>query len=238
MKKFLVFSVAIVFLAFGAYTSADDHEAILTAIHGIPGLPQPVDVFVNGVYQFSFDFNESVDNIPLPPDDYLIEVKLDGTTVLSGTASLESGKNYTAIAHLTLNDGGSGLKDSEDPGIKLSFFENNISDLKCWTYRLTLRHTADAPEVDIALRRGYWGCWFFAKAMGLSNNDSGDPGQFGPVDFIAGYFKAVFFPAGTDTEVFDSGRVKFERGNHYIVYAIGSIFDGSFTLFVQTIDLG
>lgn len=33
--------------------------AKLTAIHAIPGLPAPVDVYVNGDYLLSFDFNES-----------------------------------------------------------------------------------------------------------------------------------------------------------------------------------
>jgi hypothetical protein len=237
MKKVASILVALVLLTVGSYVKAED-DAYLTVIHGISFLPEPVDVYVNGVFQFSFDFEDSVGPLALPADSYDLEVRFMGDPVLFATAELESGKNYTAIAHETLQDnGGSGLKSDDDLNIKLSLFENNVSPLGHWKFRLTLRHTADAPEVDIDLRKGWKGKWFFAKAMGLSNNDSEMPEEFGAVDFWWGYFTAIFYPAGTNTEVFRSDRLKLTPGTHYIVYAIGSIFDGSFTLFVQTIDL-
>jgi hypothetical protein len=237
MKKALTLFAAVMIFTAGSMTMAQE-PAVLTVIHGISGLPEPVDVYANDTYLFSFDFNESVDSLEVPADTYFIEVKLMGDTVLSGTAMLEEGKNYTAIAHFTYNESEKGAEISlPSPGIKLSFFENDISDLGRWAIRLSLRHTADAPAVDVALRRGLQGNRFFTKAKGLSNNDGGDPSEFGPADFWWGNFTAVFFPAGTDTEVFSSGLLKLQKGNYYIVYPIGSIGGGTFTLFVQTIDL-
>lgn len=202
----------------------------LTVIHGIPGLPMPVDVFVNGGFAFSFDFNESVGPLPLEAGDYLLEVKLDGAVVLDAEVTLEEGMNYTVIAHETFIDG-------VDSGIKLSLFDNNTSPLEHDKIRLTVRHTADAPAVDAALLRGWWFRWFVTKGIDISNADDAMPTQFGPADYWRGVLTAQLLPTGTSDVAFDSGRIFFEGGKSYTVYAIGSIFDGTFTLFLQTIDL-
>ncbi|GIU99978.1 MAG: hypothetical protein KatS3mg014_1594 [Actinomycetota bacterium] len=52
--------------------------------------------------------------------------------------ALDGGRNYTAAAHLTA-DG--------DPALTL--FRNNIRPVQADTARLTVRHTAAAPEVDV-----------------------------------------------------------------------------------------
>lgn len=211
-------------------------EAMLTAIHGIPGLPVPVDVFVNGDYLLSFDFNESAGPLALAEGDYDIEIRLQGTTVLSRTVSPELGKNYTIIAHLTYIDGSSN-------GIALSLFENNIEPLRNGRTRITVRHTADAPTVDLDLQRaitwesGYSARYLFVGGQKLSNMDGGTPGSFGSVDIWGGEMLAVLYPNRSTMPAFDSGSVFFDAGTNYIVYAIGSLFDGTFTLFVQAIDM-
>jgi len=236
MKKLLtafaiiLLSVTVTASAAGKFDGEPEGTFDLTVIHGIAGLPMPVEVFVNGDFAFAFDFNESVGPLALPAGDYLFEVKLDGATVLDADVTLGEGMNYTAIAHETFIDG-------VDSGIKLSLFENNTSSLANDKIRLTVRHTADAPAVDAALLRGWWLRWFVTKGIDISNADDAMPTQFGPADYYRGVLSALLLPTGTSDVVFDSGRNFYQGGKSYTVYAIGSIFDGTFTLFVQTIDL-
>lgn len=203
--------------------------ATLTVIHAIPGLPAPVDVYADGGFLFSFDFFQSEGPLTLPEDSYFIEVRLSGKTVLSGTADLAADKNYTAIAHLVPGD--------PDPGIKLSFFENDVCELDQGMTRVTIRHTADAPAVDIGLSYGpsvfFPFAWPYLKARNLSNGDN--PGQFGAVDLPFGFYQGTFYAACTDVDVYTTDNSLLIPGTIYIVYAVGSINDGTFALYVQTL---
>ena len=204
-------------------------DAELTVIHGIPNLPAPVDVFADGAYLFSFDFEHS-QKLVLPPDSYFIEVKLQGKTVLSATAELAEDGNYSAIAHLVPDENGGAA------GIDLSLFENNVSPLEANKVRLTVRHMADAPSVDIGFARFVAaGRYYSLKGLNLANN--GKRNQFGEIDANAPVIRAVLLAAGTETAVFDTGLLNLNPSDSYIIYAIGSISDGTFTLFIQTIDL-
>jgi len=202
----------------------------LTVIHGIPGLPEPVDVYANGEYLFSFDFEEHVGPVSLQEGMYNFEVKLLDSPVLAAEVMLEADKSYSVIAHLTYIDG-------ETSGIKLSLFENEISTSGYSMSRVTLRHTADAPAVDVRLNRGPLGDLSFVKPINLSNDDAMYPMEFGAVDMSAGWLRALILPTGTRDIVFDSGTLVLNQRTSYIIYPIGSIFDGTFTLFVQTIEL-
>lgn len=203
--------------------------ANLYAIHGISGLG-PVDVYVDDAYQFTFDFNQGAGPLALPADTYDVEVRQGTTTLLQADITLEDGGNYTAIANYVADEQGGA------PGVALNLFENNTTPLMSYnSVRVTLRHTADAPAVDIGLVRGFFGGRMFVKPLDLSNFET--PSQFGEIDTGFGFWRAKFFVAGTNVEAFDSGRLFLPRGFSYIIYAIGSINDGSFTLFVQAIDV-
>jgi hypothetical protein len=56
--KWLVAAAFAAAVAFGDVNPALAGTGNLTVIHGISGLPQPVDVYANGNKLFSFDFNE------------------------------------------------------------------------------------------------------------------------------------------------------------------------------------
>jgi hypothetical protein len=233
MKKFFVFTTVLTLVTF-AFTGTAIHalqasdEAELTVIHGIPNLPEPVDIYANEEFLFSFDFQEMVGPLSLPAGIYSLEVKLGDATVLFEKTEMVGGKNYSAIAHLTYDE-------ENGSGIKLSLFENDITPMPTPKSRFTLRHTADAPVVDVEFWRG--GQQFHLRALELSNMDAGDPMQFGPVDFPNGYFSAFLFPSGTQVEVFNSGNLYLRNNDSTIVYAVGSITDGTFTLLVQPIRL-
>jgi hypothetical protein len=232
MKRLLAVA-AVAAMAFAGSASAG--PATLTVIHGIPGLPAPVTVAVNGADAFSFGFKQSQGPLSLPAGAYSFEVKLQGAVVLAADVTLEEDKNYTAIAHLTSNGGA-------PAGIKLSLFENNVTDAGSYRSRLTVRHTADAPAVDVDVRRviKWWNRYaqfFFIKGFDLSNESAGAPGQFGPVELMSGMVVAGLSPAGTGNEIFTSPILTLKPQTSYIVYAIGSLAGGTFDLFIQPVVL-
>ena len=61
-----------------------------------------------------------------------------GAGILVVVAGLKADKNYTAVAN---------LNDSGDPNLKL--FTNNVKAVAKGTSRLTVRHTAAAPAVNV-----------------------------------------------------------------------------------------
>lgn len=133
-------SMAISLLGIGTASAAD---ASLNVVHGIPGVD--VNVCVNGA-EAIVDFNpgEVVTGVPLAGGEYDFKIVAasdgcDGAAILEATGvMLERGKNYTAIAHLM-----------EDGTPALDLFRNNVRPLDKGVARLTVRHTAAAPAVDV-----------------------------------------------------------------------------------------
>jgi len=240
MKKqigIVVFFIAVI--GFGTGVLANNviaADAVLTVIHGIPGEDGfPVDVYgtlpgaTERQFLFTFKFTEIQGPLSLPPGDYLFEVVPTGedpdnpSIKLEAAATLEEGINYSAIAH---------LKSGGAPVIGL--FVNNTAFIEGRNTRLAIRHTADAPAVDIALKRYFRGC--LLKALNLSNEEDAPPSQFGEVDFRRGFVKVKIFPAGEKDRIFKSDWLKLKNKTSYIVYAVGT-FPESFTLVIQVIDL-
>jgi hypothetical protein len=118
-------------------------DASLNVVHGIPGVD--VNVCVNGAEAIP-DFNpgETVVGVALPAGSYDLKIVAVGDTcadsaILEATGvALAEGKNYTAVAYLT-----------EDGSPTLGLFRNNVTPVAKGTARLTVRHTAAAPEVDV-----------------------------------------------------------------------------------------
>jgi hypothetical protein len=216
--------------AFVSSAKADDSKAVVSVIHAIPGLSGPVDVYANGGMLFTFDYKDVAGPLELDPGLYNIEVKQDETVLLSGSIEVVAGKNYTAIAHLTYVEGG-------DPSAALSLFENDVDGTGPGRTRLTVRHLAAAPAVDIELYRG-GGKRLIIEVEDLSNADGETPGQAGPVALRPGAYRVEIYAAGTDTRVFKSPKFVLNPHKAYTVYAIGSIADGTFELFFDKTKTG
>ncbi len=208
--------------------AGDGGTGNLTVIHGISGLPEAVDVYANGGKLFSFDFGSVQGPLALPAGSYDLEVKLGTNVVLSGTANVEDGKNYTVVAHFT--------HTGSEPGIKLSVFENTTTPICDKQSRLTVRHLADAPAVDGVVSRGATSTRNFVSTPNLASSEGGN-NQGGALDFKSGTYSAQLYVAGTTTSAFNSGKLKLEGGVSYIAYAIGSLPDNTFTVYIQTIDV-
>ena len=125
---------------------------------------------------------------------------------------LESGgKNYTAVAH---------LKENGDPTATL--FTNDTSKTDAGQGRLTVRHVAAAPAVDI-LAGGD------PVVEGLENPDEAS------LDLDAGTIEAAVAAAGTTDPVIGPADVTVEEGALTIAYAWGSLEDDNLKLATQTI---
>ena len=125
--------------------------------------------------------------------------------------TLEDGGNYTAVAH---------LEEGGDPTATL--FTNDTSRTDAGQGRLTVRHTAAAPAVDI-LAGGD------AVISDLSNPDEK------VLDLDAGTIEASVAAAGTTDPVIGPADVTVSEGKNTIVYAWGSLDDDNLDLAVQTI---
>jgi hypothetical protein len=188
----------------------------VSVLHGVPGLT--VDVYANGDKLLSnFKPGTLTDPVALPEGTYDLAVFAAGKGP-SGTPAIEAkgvkvpaGANITVVAHLTA-----------DGKPTLTPYVNDVSTLKAGQARITVRHTAAAPAVDV--RAG--GKPVFT---GLENPKEAK------ADLPAGTVSADVVLAGTDTVAIGPADVDLKEGTNTIVYAWGSAADKNLKLAVQTI---
>ena len=219
-----IFLVAVMLLALPAgAVLAQSTDGTVTVLHGIPGDGGfPVDIYVNGDYTAPFipglKFTEFAGPVTLPAADYSIEIYAAGTDPTSTTpalgplsVTLPAGANATIEAHL--NEAGAPTA---------SVFVNDISAIAAGETRLTVRHTASAPTVDVLANDAV-----LFSALSNPNQAAGD--------VPAGTYNAKVVPTGATTPVVFEADLPLAAGTSTIVYAIGSLADGNFTVAVQTI---
>ncbi|MFN3866667.1 MAG: DUF4397 domain-containing protein [Demequina sp.] len=207
-------------IAVGAAAPAlavEDGMAELSVLHGIPDTP--VDVYVNGTNTIDdFQPGDLAGPLDLEPGTYTValtatDAEDDSDPVLGPIdITLEAGMSYTAVAHLTAEG---------DPGVNL--FTNDISETAAGEGRLTVRHTAAAPAVDV-----------WADGAVLFENLSNPDEVMGDVP-AATYEAAVSLTGETDP-VLGPTDVEIADGVNTIVYAWGSAEAGNLDLAVQTVD--
>ncbi len=204
-------------VAAGAVSVTSD----LSVVHGVPGVT--VDVYVDGALTIDdFTYETVAGPLTVASGSHLVQVMLDGevpgtnTPVLAGTVELPPGGNVTAVAHL------------DDVGrLKLSVFSNDTNMTNAGQGRVVVRHTAQAPAVDVLAAGGVL----------IPNLANGEEAQ---ADVAAASYPVTLNAAGTSTQAFPaSGAVDLPipSNKSVIVYAIGDL-GGAFTVVTQTIDLG
>jgi hypothetical protein len=211
-------------LAVAPASAASPGKAELSVLHGIPGAI--VDVYVDGDLTLDdFEFTTLAGPLELPAATYKVDIMADGedpagdTPILSGKIALPSGGNVTAVANLDA---------SGAPTI--SVFNNDTTLTNVGQGRVTARHLAKAPAVDILAG----GAVLFA---GVENGESG------AADVPPGSYGVSINLAGTGTQVFPStGTIPVPVGTNtaVIAYAIGDAggAPGDFTVVPQIITLG
>lgn len=194
---------------------AQEEAARIHLIHGIPGVD--VDVYAGGEAVFEgFAFGETQDLSALAGETLTaLEVRVAGTddvAIDGGDVALPASGNYTIIAHLTA-----------DGTPTLGVFENDTSAIAAGEGRLTVRHTAAAPAVDV-LANGA------AAFTNLSNPNEAS------ADLAAGTLSAEVVPTGaTEPVVIGPADLTVEEGASLIVYAVGSLDDESLTVLTESI---
>ncbi len=219
-----IFLVALMLLALPAGAAfAQTTDGTVTVLHGIPGDGGfPVDIYVNGDYSAPFipglEFTEFAGPVTLAAADYSIEIYAAGADPASTDpalgplpVTLPAGANATIEAHL-----------DEAGAATASVFVNDISEIAAGETRLTVRHTASAPTVDVLANDGV-----LFSALSNPNQAAGD--------VAAGTYNAKVVPTGETTPVVFEADLALAEGTSTIVYAIGSLADGNFTVAVQTI---
>jgi len=209
-------SLTLATAAFATVPASAADGAQLSVLHAVPG--QTVDVYVDGERTLNnFKPGNLAGPLDLPGGTYEVAITAsdddDDSDPLIGPIDLElaDGGNYTAVAH---------LEEGGDPTATL--FRNDVSKTDAGQGRLTVRHVAAAPAVDV-LAGGD------AVVSDLSNPDQE------VLDLDAGTVNASVAAAGTTDPVIGPADVEVKEGVSTIVYAWGSLDDDNLDLAVQTI---
>ncbi|BDZ41649.1 hypothetical protein GCM10025865_09480 [Paraoerskovia sediminicola] len=197
--------------------SAADGDAMLSVFHGVPDLT--VDVYVNGELTLDdFEPGDMAGPLELAPDTYTVAITAadaeDDSDPAIGPVDLplEADTNYTAVAHL-----------GEDGSPTATLFTNDTSSTAAGEGRLTVRHVAAAPAVDVLAGDS-------PVIEGLANPDEK------VLDLPAGTVSASVAAAGTTDPVIGPADVDVAEGVNTIAYAWGSLDDDNLALAVQTVD--
>ena len=219
MKRLIALTtVLFAALLFAAPAGAQDGNSDVYVLHGIPGVT--VDVYVNGDLTLEdFEPMDVAGPLSLPAGDYQIEIFAADAdpsadeAVIDVTPAVPGGANLSVIAHL-----------DADGNPTLSAFANDLSETAAGDGRVSIRHTAAAPAVDIVAAG--------AAVEGLTNISNGSEAV---VDLPAGDYPTGIAATGT-TEVLFDAPVTVAAGTNTIVYAVGDLAGGSFGLMAQQLD--
>ncbi|MFD8256856.1 DUF4397 domain-containing protein [Streptomyces werraensis] len=196
-----------------AAPSAEQDTAMVSVVHGIPDMT--VDVYANGDKLLSgFEPGTVTEPQSLEAGTYDIQIfqagqSPDGNPALEKNVEVGEGDTATIAAHL-----------GADGTPRLTAFADDVSKVDAGKGRLTVRHIAAAPAVDV--RAG--GEPVFT---GLTNSEE----DTAVVD--AGTVDADVVLAGTDTVAVGPAEVNVAEGAGTVVYAWGSAEDENLALATQ-----
>jgi hypothetical protein len=201
----------------GTWHHHDGGTATLSVLHGVPGLT--VDVWVDGKLTLdNFAPGTLAGPLNVPDGDHKIAVtgadaaSADNPVIGPVRVDLEAGGDYTAVAHL-----------AADGTPTATLFANDTSASPDGKGKLTVRHVAAAPAVDVLTGDT-------AVIEGLTN-----PRQK-TLTLKAGTVSASVAAAGTTNPLIGPVDVEVTAGKNTIVYASGSLADNSLRAAVQVVD--
>jgi hypothetical protein len=198
--------------------AASGHTGLVTVGHGIPGVT--VDLYIDGAEEGlvleDFEPSSVTEPLELAAGTYDIRIFAAGADpdteepLITGSADLAAGANVSAVAHL-----------DADGAPTLGLFVNEACSLDAGEARVTVRHAAAAPAVDV-LGNGQ------VVFSGVENGDEG------VADLAAGPVSVGVALAGTTDVVLGPAEVDLAAGVNTVVYAIGSAADGTLDVILNT----
>ena len=198
---------------------ADNHTATVSVLHAVPDLP--VDVYANGERLIDdFEPGTLAGPLTLPAGEYDLAIfpadaeDNSGDPLLSAMdVAVPAGANATVVAHLT---------EAGEPA--LTPFVNDTSAVPAGEGRVTVRHVAAAPAVDVRA-----GGTVVVDGLTNPNEES--------LTVPAGTVSADVVLAGTDTVAIGPADVSVAEGSNTIVYAWGNE-EAGYELATQTVSAG
>lgn len=195
----------------------DAQDAEVTVVHAVPDAT--VDVYADGdPILEGFEPGTVSDTLTLPAGSYDLKVTEAGAGA-DGEALIEAdgvevpgGANASVVAHL-----------DADGEPALTPFVNDTDEVDAGQARLTVRHTAAAPEVDVRAEEE-------PVVEGLANPDEES------LTTDAGTVSADVVLAGTEDVVIGPADLDLAEGGNTVVYAWGSADDENLDLIVQSVD--
>jgi hypothetical protein len=181
---------------------AQSADATVWVVHAVPGVD--VDVWANGNPLLTGFSPRDTERAQVPAGDYDIEVYPAGADpdgadpVITFSGNVTAGANVTLVAHLTA---------SGEIAPQLALFANDVSRLGADQTRVTVRHTAAAPEVELLGGGDVLGSF----SVG---------GQLGPLDLPAGTIPVGVALPGDDP--FFEADLAFAAGTATFVHAYAS----------------
>jgi hypothetical protein len=235
-RKLLVLVVlGLIFsLAAPAVATANSGRASVFVVHGIPGQDLgltpalPVDVSANGACILkNFMFKNIAGPLSLPPGNYTLAISLAnaanpcGNPAVIGpvTVPFMANKSYSVVAHLTA----AGAPTA-------SVFTNDLSRSGFVRGRVIAHHTAAAPTVDVTLKRQ----GLINQTLTIANFSNGNQAA---AEALLGIWNVTIAPAGSPNPVFGPVQLTIFPRTAYLVYAVGSIGSGTFTLLTKPVFL-
>jgi hypothetical protein len=205
MFKLVIAALAGLLIASASVFGAQaQNEARVRVLHASPDAPN-VDIYANGNRVLSnVPFKTASDYLTVPAGSYTFEVRPAGaatssTPVLSATADLRAGTDYTVAAIDRLSQ------------IKARVFvDNNATPAAGKAHIRVIHASPDAPAVDIALKGG---------AVLVPNLPFGE--QQGPLPVDAGTYNLEVRVAGTNAVALPLDGVRLEAGKVYTFAAVG-----------------
>lgn len=197
---------------------AAEGDATVSVLHAVPGLT--VDVYVNGAETVpDFQPGTLTDPLTLAPGAYDIQVFADGDDPATATPAIEAmdvqvpaSANVTLVAHLDASGAPT-----------LGAFVNDTNPVAAGQARVTVRHLAAAPAVDVRANGS-------AIVQALENPNEAS------LETAAGTVSADVTLAGTSDVVIGPADLTLAEGTNTIVTAWGSAEDDTLQLALQTVE--
>lgn len=193
-----------------------DEDAVLSVLHGVAGTP--VDVYVDGELTLDdFEPGELAGPLTLPAGTYAMAITpadaVDASAPLIGPldVALAAGGDYTAAAF---------LDPAGEPTAAL--FTNDTTATPAGEGRLTVRHLAVAPDVDLLADD-------VPVVTALANPDED------VVMLPAATVSAVLAETGSTVPLVGPTDIDVVDGVNTIVYAWGSAGDNTLDVAAQTV---
>lgn len=207
-------------------TALSSTTADIWVVHAFPGVE--VDVYINGDLALdSFKPGGVEPLVDVPAGNYVVDIvpaadpaapTITEGTGLFGTgaagADIEAGVSYSLVAHPEV--GG-------DP--VLAAFENDLTPAAAGQASVTVRHTADAPAVDVVALPNTF------LFTGVTN------GQEGKTTVPAGTYDLQVQVDGADPQAvaIDLPDTALAAGTHYFIHAFGPNAQEAYSVVVFTI---